>query len=346
VEITGTWSTAATAIGITDTVRFVQPFANIDSSTVAADSTTIEASTGADHETTVTVTARDSLNQPIKNATVTLNATGSGNTVSAPAPTNASGEATFTFSSTVAEEKILSAVITTGGGDATVVNTDTVTVVAGPSTADSTAISAADAEVLADGADTTVITVQLRDQFGNARTLGDSTVTLSVTDLDGVGGTWSVTDLTDQSDGTWTATLAASQDSGSVEITGTWSTAATAIGITDTVRFVQQAANADSSTVDVNPDPIDVSNGVTNESTITVTARDDNNRVIKNATVQLESDGTGDAISSATTTNAAGVATFTFSSTVAPEVKNLTITITAGGGPDAVLGTTITVQNP
>ena len=51
------------------------------------------------------VTARDANGNPIQGATVTLAASGSGNTLTQPGLTNASGVATGTLSSTVAESK-------------------------------------------------------------------------------------------------------------------------------------------------------------------------------------------------------------------------------------------------
>jgi hypothetical protein len=81
------------------------------SSEVSASPTTISAGGGT---STVTVTVRDATSNPVAGASVTITASGSGNSISpASAPTNAAGVATFTFSSTVAEAKIITA---TAGG--------------------------------------------------------------------------------------------------------------------------------------------------------------------------------------------------------------------------------------
>jgi hypothetical protein len=94
-------------------------------STVSASPTTITAGTGT---STVTVTARDVNANPISGATVVLAATGSGNTLTQPAgPTNGSGVATGTLSSTVAEPKTVSATI----NGIAVTQTATVTVSSG-----------------------------------------------------------------------------------------------------------------------------------------------------------------------------------------------------------------------
>ena len=59
---------------------------------------------------TITVTVRDASNNPVAGASVTVSASGSGNTITpGTASTNASGVATFSFSSTVAEDKVITA---------------------------------------------------------------------------------------------------------------------------------------------------------------------------------------------------------------------------------------------
>ena len=91
-------------------------------STIAASPATIVAG-GA--PSTITVTARDALGNPISGATVLLAATGSGNTLTQPAaPTNTSGVATGSLASMVAETKIVSATI----NDTAITQTTPVTV--------------------------------------------------------------------------------------------------------------------------------------------------------------------------------------------------------------------------
>jgi invasin-like protein/Big-like domain-containing protein/calcineurin-like phosphoesterase family protein len=60
---------------------------------------------------TIVVTARDAFANPVSGATVVLSATGTGNSVSPAAPTDADGEATGTLSSSVAETKTISATV-------------------------------------------------------------------------------------------------------------------------------------------------------------------------------------------------------------------------------------------
>ena len=71
--------------------------------TVTASQSTISASSGGS-AATITVTALDGFGNPIGGKTVTLTATGNGNTLTQPAgPTNTSGVASGTLSSTVAD---------------------------------------------------------------------------------------------------------------------------------------------------------------------------------------------------------------------------------------------------
>src|SRR5947207_893562 len=75
----------------------------------AASPPTIEAGTGS---STITVTARDANGNLIAGATVELQATGSGNTLTQPTgPTGVDGMVTGTLRSTVAEAKAISVTI-------------------------------------------------------------------------------------------------------------------------------------------------------------------------------------------------------------------------------------------
>jgi hypothetical protein len=118
---------------------------------------------------TVTVTVRDGANNAVSGAAVTLAATGTGNTITSPTVnTNSSGVATFTFRSTVAEAKTLTA--TVGG------------IMLGPVTVTVTAAAAAASQttaVVPEGRRfrETAIIVQAFDQFGNMVKTGGATVT-------------------------------------------------------------------------------------------------------------------------------------------------------------------------
>ncbi|HEY7686331.1 MAG TPA: Ig-like domain-containing protein, partial [Gemmatimonadales bacterium] len=96
--------------------------ADAGQSTVGASPTSIVQTSGS---STVTVTVKDAYGNPVNGSTVVVGATGSGNTITGPAgTTNASGVATATLSSTVAEDKTVSA---TAGGTA-ITQTASVTV--------------------------------------------------------------------------------------------------------------------------------------------------------------------------------------------------------------------------
>jgi hypothetical protein len=82
-------------------------------------------------------------------------------------------------------------------------DTASLTVNPGPASAAGSTISASPTTLQGDGVTTSVITVQLRDQFGNAIGTSAGAVALGV-QLGGAGGT--IDPAVDQGDGTWTAT--------------------------------------------------------------------------------------------------------------------------------------------
>ena len=99
---------------------------------VSASQSSVNAAPGAipagGGPSTVTVTARDAAGNPIPGASVSLSVSGGGNTVSAPAATNANGVATATFTSTESGDHVIIAKI----NDVTIDGTPTVSVQAGP----------------------------------------------------------------------------------------------------------------------------------------------------------------------------------------------------------------------
>ena len=134
----------------------------------------------------------------------------------------------------------------------------------GPSASQST-ISASPTSIVADGATTSTITVQLKNSSGSNLTFGGSTVVLSTT-LGSLGS------VTDNGDGTYTATLTSSVTSGTATITGT----VNGSSITDDaeVEFTPIAASAATSTITASPTSI-VADGATT-STVTVQLKDAN----------------------------------------------------------------------
>ena len=75
-------------------------------SSVSANPTTIAVGSGS---STITVTVRDRFDNPVSDASVVLEASGTGNTITQPGPTNASGVTSGTFGSTDAETKTVRA---------------------------------------------------------------------------------------------------------------------------------------------------------------------------------------------------------------------------------------------
>jgi adhesin/invasin len=102
---------------------------NAARSSVSADPTTIQAGTGL---STITVTVRNGTDAPVAGATVTLSASGSGNTLTQPAGiTGADGVATGTLASTVPGTKVVTATV---NGTVTINQTAQVSVTLAPAT--------------------------------------------------------------------------------------------------------------------------------------------------------------------------------------------------------------------
>jgi adhesin/invasin len=282
-------------------------------SSIAVDPSTITASTGAS-ATTVTVVARDANNNPIAGRTVVLSAVGTGDAVTQPgATTNASGVATGTFYSTGAGLKSVSATI-----DGVAVATPATVTVQPDAISAAQSLVSANPTSLEAGADTSVITITVRDQFSNP--IAGVTVTLGATGGSGNAAIdpAAVTDASGQTTGRFTSTT-----------TGDKIVSATA----GTIPLTQAA------TVTVTPGPVSASLSTVaigtatieagpEASTITVTVLDTLGNLVPNATVQFSATGTNNTLTDEDITDANGVATATFSSTRA-EAK--TITAVAGG---------------
>jgi Big-like domain-containing protein len=100
-------ATGFTSVTSTSITVVAAPPSAAQSSIVASDSTIMAGSAS-----TITVTVRDAGSNPLGGRTVTLQASGSGNTITPISPvTGADGIATFSFSSTTVEEKSISATV-------------------------------------------------------------------------------------------------------------------------------------------------------------------------------------------------------------------------------------------
>ena len=307
-------STGLTGSPLTFTATGTAGAVSATTSTVSATPGSIAASSGAT-TSTITVTARDQFNNAIQGATVVLAATGSANTITQPTVTNASGVATGTLSSTVAEAKTVSATISS----VPITQMAAVTVTAGTLSASLSTVTAAPASITA-GTGTSTITVTAKDQFGNP--IAGATVVLAVT---GTGNTLTqpvgATNASGVVTGTLSSTVAASKT-----VSATISTVP--ITQTATVTVTAGAISASQSTVTAAPASITAGTGT---STITVTAKDQFGNPITGATVTLTASGGGNTLTQPVgTTNASGVATGTLSSTVA-EGKTVSATINTQG---------------
>jgi hypothetical protein len=142
-------------------------------STVTADPTSIQASSGS---STITVTVKDESGAPIGGATVVLSTSGDGNTLTQPSgPTDASGVATGTLSSSVAETKTVTA---TANGTA-ITQTATVEVTPPPPVSVSQSTVTADPASIPVSSGTSTITVTVKDESGAL--MSGVTVVLSAT---------------------------------------------------------------------------------------------------------------------------------------------------------------------
>ncbi len=163
------------------------PF-NITPAGVSATQSTITATspiTAGSGTSTISVTARDGLGNPIPGVVVVLAATGTGNTLIQPGGgglTNASGVATGTLSSTKAEAKVVSA--TVGG----VAITQTAPVTVSPAAAHNLAYVVPPSTTTAGATITPAVQVEIRDQFNNRVTTASNAVALAI-DANPGGGT-------------------------------------------------------------------------------------------------------------------------------------------------------------
>ncbi|MEW6071427.1 MAG: Ig-like domain-containing protein [Planctomycetota bacterium] len=324
------------------TVEFVADAGNISASlsTVSASPTADVVADGAELST-ITVTVRDANGNPLPGQTVAIAATGTSNTIAQPgSATDAAGQATATLASTKAEAKTITATANPGAGQVVLDQQPTVQFVADSgaiNAALSTVAAAPDAGVVADGAETSTISVTVVDTYGNP--ISGRTVWLAAT---GTGNTLTqpaaVTDAAGQTAGSLAATVAETK---TVSATVDPGPSQTALLATPTVTFIADPDQVSDvlTTVSAVPSTGVVADGV-ETSTITVTVRDVNGNPVPGRTVQLAGTGSGNTITQpAATTDAGGVTTGTIASTDA-DLKVVTATIDPG--PSQV----VAVQTP
>ena len=323
-----TISATANGTSIVQTAAVTVTAAPVDAghSSVAATPATITQGTEL---TSIAVTAKDVFDNPVPGVTVTLAATGDGNTLTQPAAaTNAAGQASGTLSATAAGDHVVSA---SAGGTA-ITQTATVSVQQVFSPAQSS-VSASPGTIAAGGSASTV-TVTVRDTHGDP--IGGATVTLSAT---GTGNTLSASGVTDASGG-YTGSI-----SSTVAESKTVSASVSGTGITETASVTVTAGDvsAGQSTVAAAPASIVANTG---SSTITVTVKDAYGNPISGADVVLSSSGSGNSFTQPGSTAGNGVTAGAFGSSVA-ESKTIAASATVGGVTTAVTQTaavTVTTQ--
>ena len=144
-------------------------------STISASPIAIAPSSGLSF-TTVTVTVRDAAGSTVMGATVALSATGTGNVITQPtAQTDAQGQASGAFSSSVAELKTISATV---NGTTTLAQTATVDVTANAPAG--LVVATQPASAVSNVLFGTQPVVEIRDAFGNRVTSSSAPVTVTL----------------------------------------------------------------------------------------------------------------------------------------------------------------------
>jgi adhesin/invasin len=277
--VTGTATITGTvnAVGITDTatVTLTPGAADATRSLITATPTSVVADGAA--TSTITVQLKDAFNNDLTSGGDTV-AIGTNLGIMGSVTDNSDG----TYTATLTSGTTTGTATITGTVNAVGI-TDTATVTLTPGAADATRslITAVPTSIVADGASTSTITVQLKDAFNNSLTSGGDTVALAAN----LGGMSSVTD---NGNGTYTATLTSGTTAGTATITGTVNAAA--ITDTATVTLLPGASDATTSLITAAPASI-VADGVTT-STITVQLKDvnSNNLISGGDTVALVTD--------------------------------------------------------
>jgi type VII secretion-associated serine protease mycosin len=305
-------------------VDFTDPVTDAGTSTVAAADPTVVADDT--DSTTITVTLLDADDQPLEAHNVTLTQAGGSSTISdgGLGTTDASGQVSFTVTSTTVELVTYTATDTTDGVPVT--GTAQVDFTPLPSdAAESTVEVTGDTAIPADGATTTIITVTLLNELaepivGHTVTLdqaGGSSIITGGALTDGAGQTVFTVSNTVQETVTYTAT----DDTDGVTVTQTAQ-----------VEFTEVPSDADQSTVSATPATV-LANGVST-STVTVTLRNAAGIPVGGHTVTLAQGGGSASISDGGTlvTDGSGQAEFTVTNTTV-ELVTFDAEDTTNGGP-------------
>jgi hypothetical protein len=309
-------ATVGSLFVITQPVEFAAGAASQTASTLTANPTLLPAD--GTTRTTLTVLARDAYGNPVPNKPVTFNATGGGNTFSPSPPnatTNVDGVARVQLMSTVAETKTVTA-------QAAGVNLATsVRFGAGTPTNGNSSL-AVETPILADGVQSGLITVSVRDGTGNAT----PNIPIQVT------ASGSLNNFTPVTPGTQTDALGQFKVRLSSVVSETKAVTATvntvpSFQLTNFMVFNPGPPVAASSQMIASPQHVPADG--TSTTTITAHFRDANGNPCPGLFVQLSSTGSSNTFSATTgTTDADGA----FSATLrSPKAELKTVSAVAGG---------------
>ncbi len=307
----------------------------------SAAESSVEASPGSiavGETSNITVTIKDAGGNPVSGVTVSLLASGSGNTLGQPTmTTDANGETTGTFTSTGLGNHTITATI---NGGQTVADNAVVSVTAGaPASvavqagnnqtgAAGTSVSTPPAVVVRDAGNNPLAGVQVTFAIGSGG--GSVTGATPTTNASGIAtvGSWTLGTAAGSNNNTLTATVSGSGISGNPV---TFTASAT-------------AGSPSASHSDVSAGPTTITAGGSG-STITVTVRDAFDNPISGRTINFSATGGGTNAFSPTapTTNASGVTTSTYTGTQAGD-HVISATVTGTGGVTISATATVTVQ--
>lgn len=218
---------------------------------------------------TITITAKlidaNGNAVPESGHVVTWGKTGDGGSFApATSTTNASGEATVSFTTSTTSGTVHTVTVTDPALPGVTATSAPITTSAGTVSLSASAVTATPTTLDANGTSTSAIAVQLKDAGGNNLTVSGGTMTMTKV------GNGTLSSVTDNANGTYTATLTSSTELGTAVITALLGTSP--LTQTATVTFVVGAASLSQSTVTASPASI-LANG-TSTSTITVRLKD------------------------------------------------------------------------
>ncbi len=313
-------------------------------SAVTASPGSITASSGSS-TSTITITVRDGSNNPVSGATVTLSATGTGNTLTQPGPTNASGATTGVLRSTVAETKVVSAVANGVALNAT----PSVTVTPAPPAALAFLVQPTSTQT--NTAITPAVQVEIRDEFGNRVTTATNSVTMGINANPGSSTLGGTTTVAASAGVASFSTLTLNNAGTGYTLAATAATLAGATSATFNVTAVNPVS-ASQSSVAAAPASVTAGSGT---ATITVTARNASGNPVSGVPVTLSATGSGNTVTQpGAVTDPNGVATGTVSSTVAGAkivsatangvALTATATVTITAGPPSAATSTVSAS--